>query len=92
LRFLFTNYVGQNGQLSGCHNDVKNIKQYLITKQGFLEKDMLILMDDGNGHPPTRKNIEDAFRRIIQYSKPNDVVFLHYSGHGGRVPDIDGAL
>jgi hypothetical protein len=32
------NYVGQQGQLSGCHNDANNIKQYLIQKQGFLEK------------------------------------------------------
>lgn len=51
---------------------------------------MLILMDDGHHHDPTRKNIIDAFRRITQYSKAGDVVFLHYSGHGGRVPDRDG--
>ena len=46
---------------------------------------MLILMDDGRGHPPTRKNIIDAFVRITQYSNAGDVVFIHYSGHGGRV-------
>ena len=38
------NYVGQQGQLSGCHNDVHNIKKYLIDHEGFQEKDMLILM------------------------------------------------
>eukprot|EP00538_Stauroneis_constricta_P000893 CAMPEP_0119554570 /NCGR_PEP_ID=MMETSP1352-20130426/7028_1 /TAXON_ID=265584 /ORGANISM="Stauroneis constricta, Strain CCMP1120" /LENGTH=308 /DNA_ID=CAMNT_0007601183 /DNA_START=15 /DNA_END=941 /DNA_ORIENTATION=+ len=84
------NYVGQKGQLSGCHNDVANIKDYLIRNEGFAEKDMLILMDDGKYHNPTRRNIEDAFRRICQYSKPHDCVFIHYSGHGGRVPDRDG--
>jgi hypothetical protein len=82
--------LGQQGQLSGCHNDVGNIKQYLITQQGFKEKDMLILMDDGKHHPPTKKNIEDSFKRITQYSKANDVVFIHYSGHGGRVKDLNG--
>lgn len=51
---------------------------------------MLILMDDGKHHPPTRKNIIDAFTRITQYSKAGDTVFVHYSGHGGRVPDTDG--
>ena len=86
------NYVGQQGQLSGCHNDVNNIKEYLISKQGFKEKDMLILMDDGKHHPPTRKNIMDAFRRITQYSKADDVVFIHYSGHGSRVRDLNGTL
>lgn len=74
------NYTGQQGQLSGCHNDVGNIKKYLINSQGFQESEMLILMDDGRHHPPTRRNIEDAFARICQYSQAGDVVFLHYSG------------
>lgn len=86
------NYVGQQGQLSGCHNDVNNIKNYLITREGFQEKDMLILMDDGRHHQPTKKNIEDAFRRITQYSRPDDVVFIHYSGHGSRVKDLNGTI
>lgn len=51
---------------------------------------MLILMDDGRHHAPTRRNIEDAFQRICQYSQSGDVVFVHYSGHGGRVRDTSG--
>jgi metacaspase-1 len=35
------NYTGQQGQLSGCQNDVANIKDYLIRKEGFQEKDMV---------------------------------------------------
>jgi len=84
------NYEGQQGQLSGCHNDANNIKRYLIGKQGFKENDMLILMDDGRHHSPTRKNILEAFDRIVEYSKSGDVVFIHYSGHGGRVRDTSG--
>lgn len=84
------NYVGQNGELNGCHNDVHNIKRYLIEQQGFQESDMLILMDDGQHNAPTRRNIMDAFTRITQYSEPGDVVFVHYSGHGGRVEDTSG--
>lgn len=75
------NYTGQQGQLSGCHNDVKNIKQYLINVQGFNESEMLILMDDNRHHSPTKKNIENAFVRMTQYSQAGDVVFVHYSGH-----------
>jgi metacaspase-1 len=71
------NYVGQQGQLSGCHNDLYNIKNYLTKAQGFNEGEMLILCDDGKHHPPTRKNIEDAFRRITEYSQAGDVVFVH---------------
>lgn len=84
------NYEGQQGQLSGCHNDALNIKRYLIQKQGFKESDMLIFMDDGRHHKPTKKNILDAFDRVVEYSKPGDVVFIHYSGHGGRVRDTSG--
>lgn len=84
------NYVGQPNGLSGCHNDVRNIKEYLERVQGFQEKNMLILMDDGQHHAPTRKNIMDAFERLVQYSQPGDVLFIHYSGHGGQVVDTSG--
>jgi len=84
------NYEGQQGELSGCHNDVLNIKNYLVREEGFQEQDMIILMDDGQHNLPTRKNILDAFDRIVQYSKAGDVVFIHYSGHGGRVYDSSG--
>jgi metacaspase-1 len=61
--------------------DVKNIKQYLIDALGFRESEMLILMDDKRHHAPTKRNIEDAFRRMTEYSAAGDVVFVHYSGH-----------
>lgn len=69
---------------------LKNIKRYLEEVQGFQERDMLILMDDGRHQSPTKKNIEEAFERMVQYSNAGDVVFIHYSGHGGRVRDLDG--
>jgi Caspase domain len=66
---------------SGCHNDARNIKKFLENVHGFRESEMLILMDDGRHHSPTKKNIEDAFKRITEYSQAGDVVFVHYSGH-----------
>mmetsp|Transcript_8045 Transcript_8045/g.12307 ORF Transcript_8045/g.12307 Transcript_8045/m.12307 type:complete len:306 (+) Transcript_8045:144-1061(+) len=84
------NYTGQRGELSGCHNDVNNIAKYLENVHGFDPKNMLRLVDNGVDHAPTRANIMNAFTRIGDYSKAGDVVFLHYSGHGSRVPDRDG--
>src|SRR3569832_2058165 len=55
----------------------RNIKEYLIKAQVFNESEMLILCDDGRAHAPTRRNIEDAFRRITEYSQAGDVVFVH---------------
>jgi len=84
------NYVGQEGQLKACHNDVHNIREFLTQVYGFKESEMLILMDDGKHHPPTRRNIEDGMIRLTRYSQPGDVAFVSFSGHGGHVADTDG--
>lgn len=84
------NYVGQQGELRAPHNDTNNLKDYLINVCGFDEKQMLILMDDGEHHMPTKKNIEAGFERLVRYSQPGDVVFISFSGHGGQVEDKDG--
>jgi hypothetical protein len=70
--------------LTGCHDDLNNVLKYLTEVQGFKEEECLILMDDGAHHLPTKKNIMTAFRLITEYSQPGDVVFVHYSGHGGQ--------
>jgi hypothetical protein len=84
------NYVGQQGQLSGCHNDVKNMYRYLQDVQGFQAQNMTVLMDDGQHSSPTYSNIINAYKTIVYQSQPGDTVFLHYSGHGGRVRDTSG--
>jgi hypothetical protein len=38
------NYVGQRRRLSGCHNDVENIKDYLVGVEGFVESNITVLM------------------------------------------------
>ena len=65
------NYVGQQGQLSGCHNDVRNIAKYL-SSMGFQQHNMTILMDDGLHESPTYRNIMEAFKWIVRESQPGD--------------------
>lgn len=84
------NYVGQNGELSGCHNDVLNISKYLQGCLGFQQSNTTVLMDDGMHDEPTYRNIMGAFESIVRDSQPGDTVWIHYSGHGGRVSDQDG--
>ena len=85
------NYTGQSsGQLSGCHNDVHNVAKYLMDVQGFKEKNVTILMDDGVHKSPTKSAILSAYKRLVKESKSGDVVFCHYSGHGGRLVDDNG--
>mmetsp|Transcript_19605 Transcript_19605/g.25392 ORF Transcript_19605/g.25392 Transcript_19605/m.25392 type:complete len:312 (-) Transcript_19605:558-1493(-) len=84
------NYRGQQGELRGCHNDALNVKKYLIESEGFLEDDIRCLFDDGIHMSPTRANIEGALRNLAEDSYSGDVIFLHYSGHGGFLKDEDG--
>jgi len=81
------NYVGQSGELRGCHNDVLNMVDYIKDAHGFKDNDITILMDDGSHADPTRANILGAYSNIADESKSGDVVFLHYSGHGGKLRD-----
>lgn len=84
------NYVGQKGELSGCHNDVGNIQDYLVKNQGFQQENITVLMDDGTQQSPTYDNIIAAFRKLVSETESGDCAFFHYSGHGGRLEDDDG--
>jgi len=85
------NYVGDKpGELSGCWNDVLNMKQYLVNVHGFEEDNIVILLDDGNHTEPTKANIIDAYKTVIDQAEDGDAIFLHYSGHGTKLRDDDG--
>lgn len=81
------NYPGQQGELSGCHNDVMNMKEYIIDTHGFTESDIKVLMDHGNdqNEEPTFANIMRECRRLVAESRAGDSVLFHFSGHGGRL-------
>eukprot|EP00339_Tiarina_fusa_P026820 CAMPEP_0117008776 /NCGR_PEP_ID=MMETSP0472-20121206/8161_1 /TAXON_ID=693140 ORGANISM="Tiarina fusus, Strain LIS" /NCGR_SAMPLE_ID=MMETSP0472 /ASSEMBLY_ACC=CAM_ASM_000603 /LENGTH=334 /DNA_ID=CAMNT_0004710893 /DNA_START=72 /DNA_END=1076 /DNA_ORIENTATION=+ len=84
------NYVGHSpGELSGCHNDVLNMKKYIMDVHGFEEENIVVLMDDGNHPEPTRDNMLDAYKKVIADSEAGDAIFLHYSGHGTKMRDDD---
>ena len=77
------NYIGhKQGVLSGCHNDVKNMLEYIKNVHGFEDANCTVLLDDGQHTPPTKANILAAYRDIVSKTKPGDAVFAHYSGHG----------
>lgn len=84
------NYVGQQGELSGCHNDVHNMVKYIKDVHGFEEENIKFLMDDGDCEEPTHANILREYRRLVNESEAGDAVFCHYSGHGGRLKDDNG--
>lgn len=84
------NYPGTDAELSGCHNDVFNLKKYLMDVHGFEEENITILMDDGDHLEPTGQNIFSAFENISSAAEPGDALWVSYSGHGCSIPDDDG--
>ncbi|KAJ1400502.1 Caspase domain [Sesbania bispinosa] len=81
------NYPGTKAELRGCINDVWRMHNCLIHRYGFLEEDIIILIDTNNSFTqPTGKNIRSAMSTLVQSAKPGDVLFVHYSGHGTRLP------
>jgi len=78
------NYVGQSGQLSGCHNDVLNVKRYIMDVHGYRDENIVVLMDKYGGNMfPSRQKIIEELRRLVAASRLGDSVYFHYSGHGG---------
>lgn len=85
------NYVGDNpGELSGCWNDVYNMKKYIMDVHGFEEENIVLLMDDGDNIEPTSENIIDAYKTVVSQAEDGDAIFLHYSGHGTKLQDDNG--
>ncbi|KAL4814715.1 caspase domain-containing protein [Aspergillus spinulosporus] len=86
------NYFGQPNQLQGCINDVTNVSTFLAERYGYRREDMVILTDDQKNPKslPTKANILRAMQWLVNGAVANDSLFIHFSGHGGRTPDLDG--
>ncbi|KIW10552.1 hypothetical protein PV08_11516 [Exophiala spinifera] len=83
------NYFGSGHQLQGCIDDVRNVQEFLVSRNYSTHpRDMVVLTDDSDPRGPyfpTGHNILAAMRWLV--SEPGCLCFLHYSGHGGQVPD-----
>jgi len=90
-RLDWDHYIGhEQGVLSGCQNDVKNMHRYIKQVDCFPDRHTVVLMDDGHHKMPTRDNILAALQQLVEESEPGDALFVHYSGHGCRIRDTSG--
>jgi hypothetical protein len=65
--------------------DVEALKNSLMTRFGFQANDIKVLTTK---EETTHKNIVSTFKSfLIDQTKAGDIVYFHYSGHGGQVPD-----
>ncbi|KAF5312952.1 hypothetical protein D9619_003804 [Psilocybe cf. subviscida] len=86
------NYLGQTNELRGCINDAKHVRDFLRKQGNYRSSEIMVLTDDAIDPRlhPTRANIIAAMRWLVRDACQNDALFLHYSGHGGQTPDLDG--
>ena len=73
-------------RLPGSKNDINLVYQVLQTRYGFAEKNVRVLRDEA----ATRKNVLSALEQFVSEVGPNDVAYIHYSGHGSQVEDVNG--
>ncbi|MCK4763992.1 MAG: caspase family protein [Candidatus Aminicenantes bacterium] len=70
--------------LSGCINDVRDMKDLLINNFEFAEDDIMTLTNE----EATHKGIVDAFRsHLTAKASAGTIVVFHYSGHGSQMQD-----
>lgn len=82
------NYIGhESGVLSGCHNDVLNMVEYIKNVHGFEDENITILLDDDEHTSPTYENMIEAYKTLVEQAEPGDALFCHYSGHGCGIKD-----
>ncbi|CAH2067886.1 unnamed protein product [Thlaspi arvense] len=81
------NYPGTKAELRGCVNDVRRMHKCLVDRFGFSERNITELIDtDDSSTKPTGKNIRRALLDLVESAESGDVLVVHYSGHGTRLP------
>ncbi|KAF8103448.1 hypothetical protein N665_0188s0384 [Sinapis alba] len=81
------NYPGTKAELRGCVNDVRRMHKCLVDRFGFLEGNITELIDTDDSYTkPTGRNIRRALLNLVESARSGDVLVVHYSGHGTRLP------
>ncbi|PAP75156.1 DUF7379 domain-containing protein [Rubrivirga marina] len=73
-------------QLEGCVNDVTAMAGLLRDRFGFADEDVTVLTNAA----ATRAGILAALDRLADAVEADDVVVVHYAGHGSQITDLDG--
>jgi hypothetical protein len=72
--------------LNGSLNDVETMRELLVNRYEFDPDNVTVLTDT----QATRQGILDALKALVARTGPDDIVYIHYSGHGSQVEDLNG--
>ncbi len=84
--------------LNGCVRDINHVEAFLKNTLKLPESQIMKLTASnaqGLNEPseskdlwPTYENIVGKFNKLLEKAQPQDQVYIHYSGHGGRAATI----
>ncbi len=72
--------------LSGCINDVTNMRDILRNYLRFSNEEIRVVTDSR----ATRGGILSRLKWLVNGAKPGDFLIFHYSGHGSQIRDRNG--
>ncbi|EKM57730.1 uncharacterized protein PHACADRAFT_251546 [Phanerochaete carnosa HHB-10118-sp] len=75
------------GRLRTPHRDVRLLKDFLIRHEGYLEQNIVVLIDDPANEcmRPTKANIEAAIEAFMKDIQPGDRRVFFVAGHGYQI-------
>ncbi|KAJ9561281.1 hypothetical protein OSB04_006441 [Centaurea solstitialis] len=85
-------YNGHPKKLEASVHNVRSMQRLLQNKLGFPSASIRVLTEEEPdlSRIPTRRNIEEALRWLVQGCKSGDSLMFYYAGHGSKVADEDG--
>ncbi|KAJ7565759.1 hypothetical protein O6H91_02G073700 [Diphasiastrum complanatum] len=83
-------YRNTEYELDGCINDANCMKYLLQTKFEFPESTIVMLTETDPWKKPTKRNIRNALRWLVQSCRSGDSLVFHFSGHGLQQPNLKG--
>jgi len=87
------NYPNTRNELTGCIEDAVDIYKMITKHYGFVDSNITLLIDQPHAdaptvkydQKPTKKRIIACLKELVSQTKPGDLLFVHYSGHGSQV-------
>ncbi|KAB8331273.1 caspase family protein [Scytonema tolypothrichoides VB-61278] len=89
---------GSYKSLAGCVRDINHVESFLKNTLQVSPAHILKLTASNSDSPnipqeppeqlPTYENIVAKFKQLTDLAQPQDQVYIHYSGHGGRSTTI----
>ncbi|KAG6652856.1 hypothetical protein CIPAW_05G034600 [Carya illinoinensis] len=85
-------YRDKTYSLKGTVNDVKRMKVLLMQRFGYRRDCIRILTEETGSESdfsPTKKNIQESLKWLVEGSESGDSLVFYFSGHGLRQPDFN---